>query len=185
MEQVLQYYAEGHIKPIDPIREFPAHKISEAFRYMQQGQHMGKIIITMPDNITKIPSTQITHELSLSSTATYLLAGGLGGLGKVVTSWMVEKGARSFVFMSRSAGASDTDKAFLAELVSQGCSAVAIAGSVVVMEDVERAVGAAPTPIAGVVQLSMALRVSATFFSYLTLDLCFSFFPLLLLTKSL
>ncbi|KAK5996225.1 Highly reducing polyketide synthase gloL [Cladobotryum mycophilum] len=158
MEQVLQYYSEGHIKPIEPIHTFPAQNISEAFRYMQKGQHMGKIVITMPEVSTEIPAISVAQEVLLSNSSTYLMVGGLGGLGKVVTTWMVEKGARSFVFLSRSAGESAEDQAFLLELRSQGCSAIAVAGSVVDMGDVTRAIEAAPTTVAGVVQMPMALR---------------------------
>jgi hypothetical protein len=166
MAQVLQYYKEGHIKPIAPIRVFPAQDISDAFRYMQSGKHMGKIVISMPDDPTKISAIGAARELNLSESSTYLLVGGLGGLGKAVTTWMVEKGARSFVFLSRSAGMSTEDKNFLLELESQGCSVIAIAGSVMEMNDVLRCVNAAPTPIAGVMQMSMVLKVSSSEFAF-------------------
>lgn len=161
MKQLFQYYAEGHIKPIQPIHAFPAQKISDAFRHMQKGQHIGKIVIVMPEDPMELPATIIPQTMGLSNTSTYLLVGGLGGLGKPIATWMAEKGARSFVFLSPSAGESAESQAFLQELESQGCSAIAVAGSVVEMEDVMRAIEVAPTPIKGVVQLSMTLRVSA------------------------
>ncbi|KAK5997537.1 Highly reducing polyketide synthase gloL [Cladobotryum mycophilum] len=163
MTQVLKYYSEGHIKPIAPITIFPARDISDAFRYMQSGKHIGKIVVTMPEDASNPSAVGADKETILSSSRTYLLVGGLGGLGKAVTSWMVEKGARSFVFLSRSAGKSVEDQAFLLELKSQGCSTVTIAGSVIEMEDVVRCVEAAPTPIAGVIQMSMVLRDMAIF----------------------
>lgn len=159
MEQVLQYYADGHIQPIAPIRGFPAHKVSDAFRYMQKGSHIGKIVVTMPEDSKEIPSTVAPRDVVLSGSCTYLMVGGLSGLGKAVAAWMVERGARSFVFLSRSAGSSDQDKTFLAELRTQGCSAVAVAGSVLEMGDIASAMKAAPSPIAGLMQLSMVLKV--------------------------
>ncbi|KAF7551441.1 hypothetical protein G7Z17_g5025 [Cylindrodendrum hubeiense] len=107
---------------------------------------------------TEILAAKAPEPFLLSSSSTYLMIGGLGGLGKAVTTWMVENGATSFVFLSRSAGTSDSDKEFLQELESQNCKVFAIAGSVANMADVKRGVDAAPTPIAGVLQMSMVLR---------------------------
>lgn len=160
LKRVIELYNQGYVKPIRPIQEYPAEQISKAFRYMQKGQHTGKIIVTLPEVQDNIPATLSTQRVTLSPTATYLMIGGLGGLGKAVVSWMVERGATSFLFLSRSAGKQAEDQAFFRELESQGCRAVAVAGSVTKMEDVQRAVGIAPTPIAGVLQMSMVARVS-------------------------
>lgn len=161
MKQMLQYYTEGHIQPIGPIHSFPADKIADAFRYMQQGTHIGKIIVEFPEDTSEIPAVAAPSEVSFSGSRTYLMVGGLSGLGKLLASWMVERGARSFVFMSRSAGSSASDKAFLHELETQDCSVIAVTGSVAILEDVVKAINTAPTPIAGVMQLSMVLKVSS------------------------
>jgi len=69
------------------------------------------------------------------------------------------KGARNFVFLSRSAGISDADQNFIKYLESYACRAIPIAGSVINASDVQRAIAAAATPIAGVTQMSMLVRV--------------------------
>lgn len=147
-------------KPIEPIHTFSADRISDAIRFMKKGEHMGKIVITMPEDTKSIVSTKAPESSLLSDTATYLVVGGLGGLGKSVTRWMIERGARNFCFLSRSAGQSEKDKSFLVELESQGCKAIAVTGSVAEMEDVKRAMDLSPSPIAGVLQMSMVIRVS-------------------------
>lgn len=114
----------------------------------------------MPDNTEAIPSTPRAATLTLDADASYLLTGGLGGLGKSVALWMVQHGARSLVFLSRSAGASEDDEAFFAELRSLGCSISAVAGKAQDMVDIENAIKSAPKPIKGVVHLAMVLRVS-------------------------
>lgn len=100
--------------------------------------------------------------MTFSADPAYLLVGGLGGLGKSVANWMVERGAsaRHLVFLSRSAGKTDEDKAFFAELASHGCSCQAVNGMVQDVESVRRAVKAANRPIKGVVHMAMVLRVS-------------------------
>ncbi|KAK5991160.1 Highly reducing polyketide synthase gloL [Cladobotryum mycophilum] len=157
MEQCIEYYEQGHIKPILPIKIFPAERAGDAFRYMQKGGHIGKIIIAVKDT-KQISAVGARKQLELSDKLTYLMVGGLGGLGKALATWMVEHGARSFVFLARSAGESDEDQAFFQELRSQGCTAVAVSGSVVEFNDVKRAIAAAPMPIGGVIQLAMVLR---------------------------
>jgi aryl carrier-like protein len=128
---------------------------------MKKGEHIGKIVITMPDNPADIAATKVNSGRLFSDTATYLVVGGLGGLGRSVTRWMVEKGARNFCFLSRSAGDQDKHGLFLEEIRSQGCQAVAVSGSVAEMADVQKAIETSPSRIAGVLQMSMVLRVSA------------------------
>jgi D-arabinose 1-dehydrogenase-like Zn-dependent alcohol dehydrogenase len=160
MEQCISCYEKGHIKPIRPVQVFSAAQVTEAFRCMQRGLHIGKILVAMPESGSKtLTAAKMRRQTTLSGKHCYLLVGGLGGLGKALTTWMVERGAKNIVFLSRSAGKSSEDQEFLRELESQDCRAVAIAGSVVELSDVQRAVRAAPAPIAGVIQMSMVLRV--------------------------
>lgn len=139
---------------------FSALDIKKGFRYMQTGKHMGKIIINMAAKGDPLLASRTPSEVSFSAKSTYILMGGLGGLGKALSIWMVERGARSLVFFSRSAGGSNEDIQFLKELGSQGCHTVAIAGSITNMVDVMRALEAAPAPIAGIFQMTAALKVS-------------------------
>ena len=69
---------------------------------------------------------------------------------------MVEHGARHSIYLSRSARQSDRDSAFLTELKSQGCSALALSGSVTDIAVLRQAVFMALMPIKGVFQLSIA-----------------------------
>lgn len=47
MQMMLDLYKEGSLKPIHPITTFEAGKVEDAFRYMQQGTHIGKIVVTL------------------------------------------------------------------------------------------------------------------------------------------
>jgi len=115
----------------------------------------------MPQDTSGLPSLPRPSPLQLKSDASYLLTGGLGGLGKVIATWLVERGARSLVFLSRSAGKTPEDQEFFCELESSGCSVTAVAGKAESMEDVEKAISQAPQRIAGVLHLAMVLRVGA------------------------
>ena len=123
-----------------------------------QGKHIGKIVVSIDGEDIKAIATNPQKKVAFKSDASYLLAGGLGGLGKVVSTWMVEQGARSLVYLAPGAGKSLQDQGFLEELRSQGCSATAIEGSVSLLSNVERAIAAAPFPIKGVLNMCMVLR---------------------------
>jgi hypothetical protein len=157
MERALRYNAEGHIKPITPIHEFPAAQIGEGMRYLQRGTHIGKVVVTMPENPAALPLEKVRGELRLSPEKAYLFVGGLGGIGRAVASWLVERGARRIVFLSRSAGKDPKTQIFLHELAAQGCNATTFAADVSNYDDVLKAVESIDKPIGGVLQAAMAL----------------------------
>jgi hypothetical protein len=127
---------------------------------MVSGKHIGKILIQMPHRQEELPVRRCLQQgATFSPQTSYLLVGGLGGLGKSISSWMVENGARELTFLSPFAGTTEDDQVFLQELESQGCRATAVSGDVAKMEDVQKAVAACKAPLAGVIQLSMILRV--------------------------
>jgi NAD(P)-dependent dehydrogenase (short-subunit alcohol dehydrogenase family)/aryl carrier-like protein len=142
------------------MKVFDGTKIEDSFRYMQKGQHIGKIVVKIPESEgpESLPITGKSQPLLLKPNGAYLLIGGLGGLGRAIANWMVECGARHIIFFSRSAGKGEDDQQFFKELESQGCAVQAVAGDVTKLQDVEDAVSNAIKPIIGVLQLSMVLR---------------------------
>ncbi|KAM7191535.1 Acyl transferase domain containing protein [Rhypophila sp. PSN 637] len=167
---VNQLYLEGHVQPIRPVTLFPASKIQDAFRFMQQGQHMGKIVITFPDETENdgknsenaLQWTRAMPTPSFQSDKAYLLVGGMGGLGQAIATWMVDHGARHLVFLSRSAGRSDDDRLFISELKQSGCAVQTWSGDVSDPDVVKRTIESCPRPIAGVMQMAMILRDMGT-----------------------
>ena len=149
----------GDIRPIRPVTFFEAAEIEKSFRCLQKGDHIGKVVVRMPEDISAIAGSPRTRSLSLDPKASYLLVGGLGGLGKSIATWMVEHGARSLVFLSRSADSITQDRAMKTELESQGCSVSTVAGKVQDMNDVLRAISLATYGIKGVIHLAMVLQV--------------------------
>ncbi|KAI9820043.1 MAG: Type I Iterative PKS [Pycnora praestabilis] len=158
LERCMHLCRQGKIQPIHPMKIFEAFQIEEAFRFMQRGQHIGKIVVKMPETPQELPVAAIAKKLLLRSDVSYLMIGGLGGLGQSISTWMAENGARHLIYLSRSAGKSKADESLFHELNAQGCSAQVFAGSVSVMEDVQNVVKNAAKPIAGVIQMSMVLR---------------------------
>lgn len=133
---------------------------------MQKGKHMGKIVLSIresPDeHSSKINASQTRRTqnvLHLDPSASYLLVGGLGGIGKSLSRYMAEHGARHLVFLARSAEPA-AHEPFIRELKSLGCQVSLVQGSVTDKKAVAKAVGQAQN-LKGVLQLSMVLRDEA------------------------
>ncbi|KAL4997452.1 hypothetical protein BDV10DRAFT_186245 [Aspergillus recurvatus] len=150
--------AENELVPIRPVKLYEAADVVDAFRYMQQGIHMGKILVRMPEDPSSLSVQPGESPFSFRPDASYLLVGGLGGLGRSVSTWMVERGARHLVYLSRSAGVSEKDQAFVRELEEQGCQAICVPGDVTSIADVEAAISKCPRPLAGVAQMAGFLQ---------------------------
>jgi phthiocerol/phenolphthiocerol synthesis type-I polyketide synthase C len=101
-EQVMQLFADGVLHPL-PYRAFPAERVEEAFRHMQQARQIGKILVTYPDG-TPSPAraTGTADTVQLDPAAAYLIVGGTGGLGFATARWMMSRGARHLTLASRS-----------------------------------------------------------------------------------
>jgi NADPH:quinone reductase-like Zn-dependent oxidoreductase/acyl carrier protein len=101
-KQVMQLFADGVLHPL-PYRAFPAERVEEAFRHMQQARQIGKILVTYPDG-TPSParSGAAADTLRLDPAAAYLIVGGTGGLGFATARWMMSRGARHLTLASRS-----------------------------------------------------------------------------------
>ncbi|ODA79280.1 hypothetical protein RJ55_04873 [Drechmeria coniospora] len=158
LERCVRWIRDGALNPGVIAKVFEAGQIQDAFRFMQGGRHIGKIIVAMPDDPSSVEAVADRPAPSFRSDRSYLLVGGLGGLGRAIAMWMVEQGARHLVFLSRSAKVKPELQGFMDELQSQGCEVQLAAGSVSNVEDVEKAVQAASRPIAGVMNLSMVLK---------------------------
>lgn len=158
MELMLDLYVQGYLKPIHPVTAFNTTEVEDAFRYMQQGTHIGKIVVKFPDSEESLPWTPAIPQPSFRSDRCYLLVGGMGGLGRAIAMWMATYGAKHLIFLSRSAGKGDDDPAFIKELELMGCTVDAFSGDVSDENLVHRIVATSPMPIAGVMQMAMILR---------------------------
>ncbi|XP_035712782.1 phenolphthiocerol synthesis polyketide synthase type I Pks15/1 [Folsomia candida] len=81
-----------------PYTCFESSRIKEALEYVENVKHVGKVVITMPElNKNGIPSYKMFYD-----EATYLITGGLGGIGLEVAKWMLNSGAKKLILIGRS-----------------------------------------------------------------------------------
>jgi NADPH:quinone reductase-like Zn-dependent oxidoreductase len=159
LQKSLDLFREGKISPLHPTTVFEPDRIQDAFRYMQKGIHTGRIVVKIPSDLASLPVTLPIPKLTFSPDAFYLLAGGLGGLGQSILSWMVNQGARYLAVLSPSAGTRDEHRQFVDELRELGCELRCFAGDVADLDFLREVVTAVSNrPIRGVLQLAMKLQ---------------------------
>jgi acyl transferase domain-containing protein/NAD(P)-dependent dehydrogenase (short-subunit alcohol dehydrogenase family) len=98
-----RYFAAHGLEAL-PHRVFAASEAEAAFRFMAQAKHIGKVLVAMRDEQAKVVAAR--ESPGIRAEATYLVTGGLGGLGLAVAQWLVAQGARHLVLLGRSAPAS-------------------------------------------------------------------------------
>ena len=97
LREVVAEFAEKSLEPL-PLRTFRIPQIVEALRHMARAEHIGKVVIE-----AVAENDPGERRLALSAEATYLVTGGLGGLGLKLAQWLVNGGARNLVLLGRSA----------------------------------------------------------------------------------
>ncbi|XP_071578883.1 fatty acid synthase-like isoform X2 [Temnothorax nylanderi] len=92
---------DGTIKPIQ-VKVFSKTEVEEAFRYMASGKHMGKIIINIQEKDKPLDKSIVAYRRYYClRNKSYIILGGLGGFGLELTDWLIFRGARNVVLISR------------------------------------------------------------------------------------
>jgi NAD(P)-dependent dehydrogenase (short-subunit alcohol dehydrogenase family) len=100
----------------------------------------------------------------LRSDGSYLLVGGLGGLGRAIALWMVHNGARNLIFANRSGDTKQEAKDTIEVLRKEGAVVQVYACDVAEEDQLElliRESSKGRSPIRGVIQSAMVLKVSS------------------------
>jgi hypothetical protein len=96
---------------------------------------------------------------------TYVLIGGLGGIGMACARLLVERGVRYLLFFSRSAEQFlKSNPEYREELESMGCHIQVVSGHVEDEIHVKTALSSATHPIGGVIHAAMVLQVGHSLF---------------------
>jgi acyl transferase domain-containing protein/acyl-CoA synthetase (AMP-forming)/AMP-acid ligase II/NADPH:quinone reductase-like Zn-dependent oxidoreductase/acyl carrier protein len=153
--ELLAMFQQGSLKPL-PHNIFPVEDAANAFRYMARRKNIGKVVLSFNSAESRNRSDR---SAAPRADATYLITGGHGGLGLAVARWLVEKGARRLVLLSRS-GASSASEEVAADLLAKGATISTIQADVSNESDLARALSEIRTtmpPLRGVIHAAGAL----------------------------
>ncbi|KAI2942232.1 hypothetical protein CBS147321_5394 [Aspergillus niger] len=157
---VVEMVTAGTLQPAWPLQEFTLSSAEEAFRLMQSGKNVGKLVINMTP--TDLVQTSIRHvpRYSFPPEATYLIAGGLGGLGRSAARWMASMGAKNLILLSRSGPKATAAQELIRELTDQGVRVRAPRCDLTSSEALTRALEECRDlpPIRGCIQGTMVLQ---------------------------
>jgi len=161
VEGTFDFIRQGISSPVKPITTYPISDVERAFRLMQAGKHLGKLVLTWgEDDVVPVLGRQQTT-LALDPLGVYVLVGGLGGLGRSLSERLVELGARKLCFLSRSGVNSDAATDLVRSLQNQAVQVLVLKCDI----SLERAVTSALAsvsqqlgPVRGVLQGAMVLR---------------------------
>ncbi len=98
LREVMEQMESGRLRPL-PLQCFPISRVSEAIRFMAQGQHVGKLVVSMVDPELRLVPPR--PGFTVRPDASYLITGGLGGLGLEAARWLVSNGARCLLLLGR------------------------------------------------------------------------------------
>lgn len=152
---------EAQIRPPQPLHVFQADEIEAAFRHFQDADVIGKRVVELRPGKTIMANVETKPKYRFSADATYVIAGGLGGLGRSFARWMASRGARNLVLLSRTGVKGNAAKALVCELGMQGiCVATPEVdiGDLSSLTHVFDNLAKSMAPIRGCIQATVALR---------------------------
>ena len=117
MKNIVTLFDSGMFTPI-PTTTYPMEKLTEAFRYMSKGSHIGKIVFDITDNF--MPDELKPAVQKFSSNATYIVTGGFGGIGQALARWLCDNGAKHIVLVSRNGARTAAARRMVKYLKSNG-----------------------------------------------------------------
>ena len=159
LREIVRRVADGELAPL-PYRAWPITEAIDAFRFMQQGKHIGKVVLTVRDQpVSPVPAED--EPLTFRADASYLITGGLGGFGLAVARWMAGRGAGTLVLVGRRGIDTPEARQAIAQLEGLGARVVVHAADVSKDADVAQVLGAIDRdlpPLRGVVHAAMVLE---------------------------
>jgi hypothetical protein len=124
LRELIAAVAAGELAPL-PVQCFALSAAAAAFRFMAQAHHIGKVVL-IPDAVRTAPPARATF---LRDDASYVITGGLGGLGLRVGEWLTEVGARNVALIGRH-DPDETATAAIARMTARGARVLALRADV-------------------------------------------------------
>ncbi|HWX46141.1 MAG TPA: SDR family NAD(P)-dependent oxidoreductase, partial [Solirubrobacteraceae bacterium] len=108
LRHAVDLFEQGALRHL-PIAAWDVRRAPEAFRWLRESRHTGKVVLSVPQ--------------PPSPAGTVLITGGTGGLGGRVAAHLAGAGARHLLLASRSGPAAEGARELQAELRNLGCEA--------------------------------------------------------------
>ncbi|KAL6440730.1 hypothetical protein ACFW04_003291 [Cataglyphis niger] len=155
----------GAVRPL-PSTVFSEQQLEQGFRFMATGKHIGKVllkirdeepkklVLPLPKIVAAIPRTYMNPEKS------YILVGGLGGLGLELANWMISRGAKFIILVSRSGIRTGYQALCVRRWRENGVKILVSTADVTTLSGAERLIQESSrlAPVGGIFNLAAVLR---------------------------
>ncbi len=124
-----------------------------------EGGAGSKLVISFAQPKSEVKMVPPVPRAQFDAEACYVITGGLGGLGQSIVRWMVDRGARNLMLLSRRNIDGVPDAQHLVKsLVSRGVDVKPVVCDVTDLGQVKSAIQKASVPVRGVVHAAVAWR---------------------------
>lgn len=151
LEEVMQHLGQQTWQ-LPQLVTFDFDQASDAFRYMQQAKHIGKVALRH----------RISQPFDCDSHGTYLITGGLGALGLETANYLAERGARQIALVSRRTP--EPEHAQIARLQAAGVNVQCYQADIAQKADVDKvltAIRSQGSPLKGVIHAAGIIEDAA------------------------
>jgi phthiocerol/phenolphthiocerol synthesis type-I polyketide synthase C len=100
LSDLVQQFADGSLQPL-PVHVLPIADAVAGFHTMARARHTGKIVFTFDDRRNTPIVRDADEPAPMDAARTFLVTGGLGGLGLILAEWLVHRGARHLLLIGR------------------------------------------------------------------------------------
>ena len=163
LQETIDLWSNQDIHEARPTQVLDYGQLKEGLRLLQTGKSIGKITLvpgTHPVSVIPPPFPP----LELDANASFILAGGLGGIGRSIALRLARRGAKHIVFLSRSATVHEAGQETIAKLKLLGCTSHVfqcdVSNETRLLEVITRVRETLP-PIKGCIQCSFVLKDKA------------------------
>ncbi|KAL2138415.1 hypothetical protein VTI28DRAFT_6849 [Corynascus sepedonium] len=101
LDKVIALFAQGVLKPVHPLNVFPIDRLESAFRLISERKHLGKVVLEFENDTMVQTALPSPPSVQLKSDGTYIIAGGLGDIGRMLVKHLATRGAGHIVTLSR------------------------------------------------------------------------------------
>lgn len=165
LHDVFQMMETGILKPSYPVQSLPINQAEQAIRLLVSGKSKGKIVLDIHDEAMVPFMEGEDSDYRFSSKATYVIAGGLGGIGRQIARWLVRRGATNILLLTRSHPEKHPERLrTISALRQQGVDLQYQVCDIADLASLEKAIRMAERtmpPIKGCSQAAMVIQVGA------------------------
>jgi acyl transferase domain-containing protein/NADPH:quinone reductase-like Zn-dependent oxidoreductase/NAD(P)-dependent dehydrogenase (short-subunit alcohol dehydrogenase family) len=150
---------EGIIVPPYTVSELSYAEAEKGFRLLQMGKHTGKVVLVPgKDDMVPVLPQSYNNTALFRGDKTYLVIGGLGGLGRTLAEFLVRKGARNLAMFSRSGTSRPEAQDTVDWLRARNVNVKVFSGDVANYETVQKCIKELGSSLAGIFQAAMVLQ---------------------------